>query len=351
MTRPETGDSGHDRAGLAGEGDLTAPVPDPGAGFFAVGVDTFVRSCGLGLNPASALLVLARGSGRDNITTKWSAQAVAARLGMRWRSAKEAIEALEGGRIVKRDKDSSRPRYTIQRKGRDVWLPNALMDGVASETPPIARLRQTQDVMALRLLVELYGSQNLREDGGISPTVFRWRYERERLGEYGQYIVWRFFDGTLSASHRKQILKPHFVKEDESSDYPFWSRHEVLHWLGLLEWVPYLYEGQDGEPIHALNCKGSIADETALYSSCTEAATRCLTEWQLDRLAKDGGIVAPVPRHIGQAALIGIGRLRYRPRTKLTGAWWVNHVTRCREFAASYDAIAQETPATKEAAS
>lgn len=320
--------------------------------FSLFGVDTFVRACGLGLNPAAALLVLARGSGRDNVTTKWSAEAVADRLGMRWKRANEAISALQGAKIVLRDKDATRPRYAIQRKGLDLWLPNSLIDGVAMETPPIARLRQTQDVMALRLLIEFYGAQNLREDGGIAPTIFRWMYDREPLGEYGQFKVWRFFGGTLSAFHTTEILKPHFITERAGSkDYPFWRRHKVLHSLGLIEWVPYLFEGPDGEPIHALAWSSSIEEETTLYRASTEAAARCLTDWQDDQLAEKGGIVVPVPRHIGEAALIGIARLRYRPRTRLTGAWWATHIDRCREFTASYDAIAQDTTTTYEAAS
>ncbi len=275
---------------------------------------------------------------------------MADRLGMRWKTAKAAIGELEGAKLIKRDKDSARPRYTIQRKGQDLWLPNSLIDGVVTGPAPIARLRQTQDVLAVRLLTELYGSHNLCDDGGISPTIIFRSYEREPLGQYGQYRVWRFFGGTDNAYPMTEVLRPHFqTKEPDSESWPFWPRLRILQSLGLLEWVPYLFEGPDGEPIHALAWNSGISEETELYEACTGAVTRCLTEWQDGQLEDRGGFVVPVPRHIGQVTLIGIARLRYRPRTRLTGAWWANHVERCREFTAFYDAIAPVIPAAAEA--
>ena len=68
--------------------------------FFAVGSETFAAACGLGLNPAAALLVLARGSGPDNAMTRWSAQAAAGRLGVRWSTARAAIGVLAAAGIV-----------------------------------------------------------------------------------------------------------------------------------------------------------------------------------------------------------------------------------------------------------
>ncbi len=140
------------------------------SGFFSVGHDTFLRACGLGINPAAAFLVLARGTGGDNTSTKWSAEAAADRLGTRWTTAKAAIAQLAASRLVTIRKGSTRPAYTLAKKGTPIWLPNALVDGAGSEVPPVARLRQIQDPMALRLFVELYGEQNLREQTSSRDT-------------------------------------------------------------------------------------------------------------------------------------------------------------------------------------
>ena len=47
-----------------------------------------------------------------------------------------------------------------------IWLPNSLVVGAQVEVPPVELVRQTQDVMTLRMLVDFYHAQNLREDGG-----------------------------------------------------------------------------------------------------------------------------------------------------------------------------------------
>src|SRR5215469_4730690 len=55
-----------------------------------------------------------------------------------------------------------------------IWLPNALVTGTdAGEQSPVRLLRGLNDMMALRLLVDLYQAQNLSADGGISREVVR----------------------------------------------------------------------------------------------------------------------------------------------------------------------------------
>jgi|SRR5271163_2730353 len=63
-----------------------------------------------------------------------------------------------------------------------IWPPNELVISAAGETPPIELIiiRQTQDVMRLRLFIDLYHAQNLRDDGGISRKITWEEYERMR---------------------------------------------------------------------------------------------------------------------------------------------------------------------------
>jgi hypothetical protein len=63
--------------------------------FFAIGKPQWAIACELGLNPAVAFLTLGRGTGRDNRSTAWSAEAVSKYSGMTWRRAKEAIHDLQ----------------------------------------------------------------------------------------------------------------------------------------------------------------------------------------------------------------------------------------------------------------
>jgi hypothetical protein len=52
-----------------------------------------------------------------------------------------------------------------------------------------------------------------------------------------------------------------------------------------------------------------------------------------------------VPNHITEAAMIGIARLKYRPHTAMTAAWWAQHQSVCEGFTEKYNSLA--VPATQ----
>ena len=139
--------------------------------------------CALGLNEAVAYLVLARGTGGDNRTTSWSVNSVENYTGISRSRALCAVKRLVECGIIRIDRLGWKPRYHLfpaheipgcAEKTSDpqwIWLPNALVDGAAGETPPIELLRQSQEVGALRLLVDLYDAHSLAADGGIPRTL------------------------------------------------------------------------------------------------------------------------------------------------------------------------------------
>jgi hypothetical protein len=74
-----------------------------------------------------------------------------------------------------------------------IWIPNSLVMGtVQGEASPVKRLRSSGDLWALRLLIDLYHSQNLSADGGISRLVLRRDYVRKRYGQRGRHVIWGF---------------------------------------------------------------------------------------------------------------------------------------------------------------
>lgn len=313
------------------------------SGFFAVGRQTFISACGLGINPACAFLVMACGTGKDNVSTRWSAEAVGNHAGMRWTAAKEAIEALCAAGLVIKGGKPARPVYKLQKAGDLIWLPRSLVEGAADEVPPIARVRQTQDPMALRLLIELYMAQNLREDDGISTKVIYKSYERRKAGEYGAYTVWDFTPssswvtwGEVAKPHRREVLTDKEKAAGKTPGVDFFRRFDMLVSLGLVEWVPYLYDGPKGEPIHAM-AEFGLPIERKLHQAANDAAMRMLPEDFQNQL---GGTAIPVRSHITEAAMIGIARLRYRPHTALTAAWWAEKNSVCSGFIEQYDALA-----------
>jgi hypothetical protein len=220
------------------------------SGFFAVDYRTWARVCGLSLNCAVAYLVLARGTGKNNRETAWSVDAIERYTGIARSRARDAIRSLLDAGVVRQIRAGSHPKYDLLSwrliRGNDprkplgfyeqkvfekvargeeisagkeqqmatravacgwllndgnrrytvapppkgepdwIWLPNELVTGAAGETPPIELVRQVQDVMTLRLLIDLYHAQNLRDDGGIDRGIIWRRYERVKVGQQGQ---------------------------------------------------------------------------------------------------------------------------------------------------------------------
>ncbi len=323
-------------------------------GFFAVGRQSFAKACSLDIYAATAFLVLARGTGPDNVTTSWSANATADRMKTRWSRAKAAITLLEQNALVVRKKKSPLPSYKLEKAGELIWLPNALVDGVGDAASPLGRIRQTHDVMTLRLLVELYAEQNLREDGGISRDVVYATYDRVRMSERGQYVIWGFDRNTTLVTHQTPTTQVHMRRQDDLTEdekarginvaVDFFARFTTLESLGLVSEMPTLHEAEDGEPIHPVHPMSDILLEAQLGSSCEAAARRSLSDGQWDLYEKKGWptSMAPVPRHVGKVALVGIYRLHYRPHTSLTGSWVASSRQVAANAIAQYDNLAPE---------
>ena len=231
-----------------------------------------------------------------------------------------------------------------------IWLPNALVTGAADETPPVELVRQTQDVMTLRLLVDLYHAQNLRDDGGISRKLMWREHERFEVGRQAQFTVWgfRYKLGYVTwtgptACHCREKLTEEEKAAGKNPGVDFFRREEQLTRLGLLEWVPHLVEaaGPEAEIIHPLGAGGTDGLEDLLAAAAHQAAATMLTDRQYAWATNHGLRLVPVPNHIANVQLIGIARLRYRPRTRLTAAWWAEFQTQGERHLIQYGKLAE----------
>lgn len=314
--------------------------------FFAVGRDSFVQACGLGINAASAFLTMACGTGRDHTTTRWSATSVENHAGIGWRRADESITALRHSGLVKRTDDKSdkrKPAYQLKCEGDLIWLPKSIVTGVGDEIPPLRKLRQAQCAMTLRLFIELYRAQNLRDDGGISRDVVYQKYERREFGGRGAYTVWAFDKPScmtmtwcdVTEPHRRDQLTPEECKRGCNAAVDFFARFDKLRLLGLVERVPCLYEGDDGEPIHTL-------ENPHLLDIMHEAAESLITEG-MAVAAESHDYLVPVVNHMEAVQVYAMERLRYRPHTRATSAWWARERQAEQEYIKLYREIADGT--------
>jgi hypothetical protein len=84
-------------------------------GFFTVDRRAWACVCGLGMNAMVAYLVIARGTGGDNRTSKWSINSIEQRTGISRGRAAQAISLLQHHKAIIRDPESKRdrPKYKI----------------------------------------------------------------------------------------------------------------------------------------------------------------------------------------------------------------------------------------------
>jgi hypothetical protein len=303
--------------------------------FFAIGKTSWGKACRLGINPAVSLLTLAAGTGRDHRTTSWSAEAVFRYTGVSWRRARKAIADLETGQLVERLATGKRPRYRLAPNKPDdlIWLPNELITGAAGETPPVTLLRQTQEVEVLELFVNLYGEHDLTGDGGIPRELLYQPFERKHIMDYRQFCVYGF---DVDENRYCNCVGP-LAKYKGRDTGKAWDHLNILERLGLIEWVAYLAESgaEDAELIHALS-GDSDADAVA-------EAARDFVASLPDGYAYIGSshtYVLPVFQHLVNASVVDIARLRYRPKTKRTAAWFGLHTDNCRKALEAYRGLA-----------
>jgi hypothetical protein len=282
-----------------------------------------------------------------------------------------AVEALKARLIVKERTDRtsrSRRHKSLELDEAaiskltaplNVWLPNALIDGVADETPPIELIRQTRSVSALRLLVEFYAVQFLPNYGGMPRELLKVEFERARIGQQGPFVVWGFRlknFSTAAWSLARPFLTGEIKKRDNGERYDagwddFWDGQRTLVDLGLLERVGMLLDGDDAEAeiIHPYAMRAGEGDtaERQLALTAALAAASMVTNGQGNWAEQNGyHWLAPVRRHIVKATMVEVFRLRYRPHTAATAAWYALMRKTTAEHLTRYQALTQRPEKT-----
>jgi hypothetical protein len=277
---------------------------------------------------------------------------------------KTAADALKARGII-REQQRSKGKRTVDEadiaaltEPLAIWLPNALVDGAAGEVPPIELIRQTRSLPALQLLIELYAAQFLPSYGGVPPNLLKMVFDRAKVGERGPFVVWGFRSKHLLANHT--LYRPFLsgkTKDDGSGrdvglDNEFWPAVHVLEDVGLVETVGMLLDGDDAEAeiIHPFAIHGGEPAERELARAASEAAAAMLTEGQRNCSAQQGFHLVPVRRHIANATVIEVFRLKYRPHTRATGAWYALMRQSTAEYLAHYQALGRDRTATNSAA-
>ncbi len=310
--------------------------------FFAIDRHQWAGVCELGMNAALLYLVMGCGTDRSNTISCWSAHALEKNTTVARSRAKAARNSLLQSEFVVGIRGGKHPKYELprssgfQEKKYEIWLPNELVTGINGEVTVIERIRQTGDVMRLRLLVELYHQQNLVDECGISRDCVFETYERKKLAESGIFDIWGFSRSSLSCNQDNEAVSPHIQDDDDL----FLERFETLRDLGLVVMTPYLWDGDkpDAEIMHPL---ASVFDCDDLSLETEDAAFRMLPE-QYSFEIESHDFIVPVHRHIGNVAVVGIAQTFFRPKTSLTAAGKAHHIDQISEYIDFYKEMAVE---------
>lgn len=352
------------------------------SGFFAIDRRAWARVCDSGdINAASAYLVLAQGTGRSNRNTSWSATSLTTYTGMRWSRACRAIDKLvKELKVIAHGPDhtTKRPRYVLcswkeisgmehesehlypsrRKKTQEsdivsdsreelIWLPNTIVTGTdRGEESPVRKLRMTGDIWALRLFIDLYHAQNLRDDGGISPAVLRECYDAQQVGERATWIAWAFRPRQITLWWEPGKSAPfaaHRSRPEVGTEAAVFGSLLVLQQHGLLTFVPHIWENEtnESEIIHPYGIVGCGEDIEIEIATAARQAAYVIGSARLIEQAQGDGFryLCPVRRTIPAPAMIGVARLRYRPHTRYTRNWYGELQATASKWIAEYNAV------------
>jgi hypothetical protein len=207
-----------------------------------------------------------------------------------------------------------------------------------------------QNVRRLQLFVALYDTSNLPNDGGVSRFSLRRDHTLTKVGQRGSSTTWGFGHGISITSTGD--LHQHFLtgKHDDAgkdTGFPdFWSALRAFEDCGLIGFIPHVFEsdGPEAEMLHAYPVKDGGCEpwERSLAIAAHAAGFLCLTPGQQKWAVDQAQNLLPVPTHITRLAVIGIGRLRYRPQTRMTAAWFAKSKERSEAWLAVYEKIARD---------
>lgn len=227
-----------------------------------------------------------------------------------------------------------------------IWLPNTLVDGAGGERTPVELLRQTGKVARLRLFIELYGAQDLADEGGIPwrQNGFWWSYTRKRIGQSGRYVVFAFQEERIRAdgvpAYLVRLSKVDAEGKRDNSEVL--EALDQLLQLGLVQRIGLLIDSADravAEILHSCALPGGdgLDCEQAVTRDAYDAALDLLNEGQQKRIESEAfDLLIPFESHRMDVQLIGVARLRYRPRTAPTAQWLNKTASRCEKWSSRY---------------
>jgi hypothetical protein len=253
-------------------------------------------------------------------------------------------------------KDLGGHRFTLAEQGTVpegpelIWLPCSLVDSEGKNLTPVEQIRQSNNVRVLRLFIDLYHSHDLINGLGIEwrpPTGLRHKYERIKLGQMGEHVVWGFKPLTSHVYFAARFCAPHVDHaKTEHQAQAFFDALQVLTDLHLVDVIPHLVDNysEHGEEMWPIPMKGEGEEcERLVGLTAAKLANLMLTTGQIDWANSQGiEMACPVKKHMADVQAVGIYRLRHRPHTEATKAWFSELNEQCSALAERFNELIAE---------
>lgn len=221
------------------------------------------------MNLALAYLVLLAGTGADHRLTKWSTTAISEHTGMRKDAGRTAIGELVAGKLIHRAPTwtPAKPHHEVTAgKGEadPIFLPVGLVTGLTgADTSMLCRMRETGDVLALRLLIDLYGATTTDAPYAVAIPAMRGYPDQpetaEKALEMGAHAIWELAD--MTASQSVGLDRKRYLAKGEAQT-KFWDRVRLLGKVGATYTEPWLCStaGEDADPIFPMTADAKVRD-------------------------------------------------------------------------------------------
>lgn len=227
-----------------------------------------------------------------------------------------------------------------------IWLLCSVVE-VVEDVPltPIEQIRQSNNIRALRLFIDLYHAHDLingLEINWRTPHGLWFKYERVLIGQRGEYVVWGFKPVAPYVYPAASFCELHLNQSSKRPFNNFFDAFKILIDLHLVAPMVYLVDSdsEHGEEMWPIHLYHGEECEKAIGLAATELTSLMLTEAQV-QWALGQGLKAfcPVKRHIADVQAIGIYRLLHCPHTKATKAWLANLQEQCEAAVERFEAV------------
>lgn len=221
------------------------------------------------------------------------------------------------------------------------YLPNSLVGNETGKptgySTVVDRIRISRDVMAFRLLADLYSLQDLAELGGVSRYDLCKEFSRENRLRTASLAVWGFNHKHMSARVKGAVALSHHAQtptETKNAAAALFDSVSVLEDAGALEWALYMAESEEDDsnliyPVAVVRHGKVVATEleSIVGAYATRAACALLDIAEDAKAWEDHmphGFLLLADRLARQASLVGIPRLRHRAKTGNASRWFAN---------------------------